>query len=854
MLVCHVIVAHVQTIGVKRPAFGTSGRQINVIVNAFKAEVANGNIYQYDVVTPDKLPPRLNYKLFKAMHEGPAANTFRSGPMVYDGRKIAFSSYELPFGQSAKFDVSLPHEGPPSTRPPKVYEIKLSKAAEINTEILRRFVLGQQTQDTPISTALSALNVALRMDPNLKYPFNTRSFFTEKGKKDIKAGLELWQGYFQSLRPSQNMLYVNIDISTGVMYKAGRLPELCLEYLRKPDVRYLGSIVDRERIRLQKFYTNVRFETKYARRQVLSIKKISKDSARSFVFTLRDGTSTTVENYFRTTHNVTLQFPTFPCVEVGSGALIPLELCHILPGQLCRRQFPEDKTSEMVDFARKPPQERLAAIREGLQVLEYGQSEYVRAFGLNISQAPMTIKARVLGAPTLQYGQGSRQADIAPRNGSWNLIDKKLFKAETVRRWAVVIFESPGRFNMPTVQGMIRGFIEGARACGMAVLDENPFINHANPHTGVANILRAAGASVKKQTGEPPNLIVVVLPEDGNIIYTAVKHFGDVQMGVATQCLKANKCGRAKPQYWGNVMLKVNAKLGGINAILKSSPLNDPNNPTIVLGADVIHPAPGADGRPSFTSLVSSVDSNTAKYIATSRVQEGRVEMIADLEEMVKNALTMHAGYRTHIDKLKPGLARLIFYRDGVSEGQFQQVLQQELPAIKAACTALNLRPKITLIVVGKRHHIRMFPQNPGDADPKSGNLPAGTTIDDGLGHPTENDYYQLTHGGLIGTSRPAHYSVLYDDSNFSVDALQSLSFALCHVYARATRSVSIPAPVYYADIVCSRAKNHFAPDANLESTEVESMTSEAATNQLARFKAEYKPLHQNISRSMYFM
>ena len=30
-----------------------------------------------------------------------------------------------------------------------------------------------------------------------------------------------------------------------------------------------------------------------------------------------------------------------------------------------------------------------------------------------------------------------------------------------------------------------------------------------------------------------------------------------------------------------------------------------------------------------------------------------------------------------------------------------------------------------------------------------------------------------------------------------SADGLQSLSFALCHVYARSTRSVSIPAPVY---------------------------------------------------------
>lgn len=72
-------------------------------------------------------------------------------------------------------------------------------------------------------------------------------------------------------------------------------------------------------------------------------------------------------------------------------------------------------------------------------------------------------------------------------------------------------------------------------------------------------------------------------------------------MGVATQCLKAQKCRNAKPQYWANVMLKyvsssirdwisaqagirVNAKLGGINSILDNFSINDPNNPTIVMG------------------------------------------------------------------------------------------------------------------------------------------------------------------------------------------------------------------------------------------------------------------------------
>ena len=48
--------------------------------------------------------------------------------------------------------------------------------------------------------------------------------------------------------------------------------------------------------------------------------------------------------------------------------MIPIELCTVLPGQLMRKQFPEDKTNDMVEFARKRPAERLAAIREGLQV------------------------------------------------------------------------------------------------------------------------------------------------------------------------------------------------------------------------------------------------------------------------------------------------------------------------------------------------------------------------------------------------------------------------------------------------------------------------------------------------------
>jgi hypothetical protein len=54
----------------------------------------------------------------------------------------------------------------------------------------------------------------------------------------------------------------------------------------------------------------------------------------------------------------------------------------------------------------------------------------------------------------------------------------------------------------------------------------------------------------------------------------------------------------------------------------------------------------------------------------------------------------------------------------------------------------------------------RFFPQNERDGDPKTGNCPAGTVVDRDVGHPTEFDFYLQSHGGLLGTSRPAHYSV----------------------------------------------------------------------------------------------
>jgi hypothetical protein len=81
------------------------------------------------------------------------------------------------------------------------------------------------------------------------------------------------------------------------------------------------------------------------------------------------------------------------------------------------------------------------------------------------------------------------------------------------------------------------------------------------------------------------------------------------------------------------------------------------------------------------------------------------------------------------------------------------QVLQHELTAIREACIKLepDYKPGITFIVVQKRHHTRLFCADLKEQSGRSGNIPAGTTVDIGITHPTEFDFYLCSHQGIQG-------------------------------------------------------------------------------------------------------
>ena len=61
----------------------------------------------------------------------------------------------------------------------------------------------------------------------------------------------------------------------------------------------------------------------------------------------------------------------------------------------------------------------------------------------------------------------------------------------------------------------------------------------------------------------------------------------------------------------------------------------------------------------------------------------------------------------------------LIIFRDGVGEGQYETVLEDEVRQIRRVYGG-----KLTLMIVGKRHHVRFFEEGSGNVDvtnPKTG-------------------------------------------------------------------------------------------------------------------------------------
>jgi len=836
---------------VKRPGAGKTGKPVRVRANFFEVtSFPLQNIHHYDVtIDPPSAPPAIYRKVWKTFEDLDGQGVLKGIRTVYDGRKNVFAPKLLPLGENhaGQFEVDLQEQGAPGAkkRSGGIFKIRIKKAGEVNMEELRRFLTGQSACTSNCLTAIMVLDVLIRHQPSLNYTTVGRSFFTPTDKRSLPNGAEVWQGFYQSARPTVGKMMINIDVSATLFYESGPLPDIVTKILGRRSLDDLRrGIPERELSKLEKIIKSLKIQVIHRGDKKLKYKidKLTPSSADRTVFKDDAGNEMSVAAYFAKQYNHRLAYPFLPCVVVRKNIFLPMEVCEVVPGQRYMKKANEKQTAEMIKFTCQKPNIRANKISQSFSVLQYSQNPQMQQFGMTVKPEMTIINARVLPTPRISYHASSQEPEFAPMAGAWNLKGKRVAQPSTLGSWSVVNFA--GAVPPQAVQRFIRELCQTFSDTGMNVVNKAPPISNADPNGDIEVTLKQAWLKAGNAAKANPQLIVCILPNTGVPLYAEIKRITDTVIGVPSQCLQSKHIADAKKQYCANVCLKVNMKLGGMNLFLP--PQQIPfisGRPTIVFGADVTHPAPGDMNRPSVAAVTASLDARASRYASAIRVQANRTEIIADLANMIKELLK--SFYQSCGQKPE----RMLFYRDGVSEGQFKQVMESEVAAIKAACLSLDptYRPSLTFIVVQKRHHARFFPMNQGDAD-RTGNCMPGTVVDTDIVHPFEFDFYLQSHAGLQGTSRPTHYHVLYDDNKFTSDSLQELTYRLCYIYGRATRAVSLVPAAYYADLVAARARFHRRGE-NWSDTDAtsESMDSEA---QMASF-AVVKP---DLQKVMYYM
>ncbi|KAG1867688.1 Piwi domain-containing protein [Suillus subluteus] len=794
-----------------RPGFGILGCPITLRANFFPVKLLKGPIYDYHLeITPSTDIKRIRARLFELLEQSDQEGWKEFLPFIsHDSSQKLVSKKRLPQPLDVQVQYYEDGEAGPNTRS-KTYTFAIIHTADLDVTRLTKYLSGDiESRNYDVQPLVAAVNLVLQTHAartGVRVGKN-RYFFPSQERFELALGIDAVKGFFTSARPAYNELMVNVGVCMTAFYKPGNLADAIMAFQRSSD----GAM-------LQRFTQKLKVTTSYlGYKQKKPIKKIMSTSARRTFFHCEEyHGKISVEEYFKKKYpHITLRHADdLPVVDISGpnskfSIYVPAELCEIETGQPFRGRLNDKETSNMIRFACNPPKVNADAIIErGLPTLGFTPETLgspLSGFGIAVDNNMAVIPGRELPPPRLSYG-GGRPPNV--NNGSWNIVDVKFHNGGAIKSWWVlVVREKDGRSvfsgaDDPILTDLWRGFGENSPNRSSLAADD----------PGRQQALDSIRQKIKQNISErgKPSFILVLLSRRDNYIYPGIKRICDVEVGVHTIHMLTDKVvgkdANKQDQYFSNVALKLNTKLGGINHVLDSDSLKWLTKAkTMVVGMDVTHPGPGSvEGTPSIAAVVASVDSSFVQFPASLRCQETKKEMITDLTSMMIDRLMFYA------EKNQTLPDRVFVYRDGVSEGQFNTVLEEELPKILEAFKRVPqrkpYRPLLTIIICGKRHHAKFWPTDSQFTD-RNGNTRPGTVVDRGITAVFDFDFYLQAHAGLQGHVKATHYTVVYDENRLGADELQQGTHTASYLYARATKAVSLVPAAYYADLACERGR-----------------------------------------------
>ncbi|KAJ0467239.1 hypothetical protein HanIR_Chr14g0683151 [Helianthus annuus] len=808
----------VMRVPMARRGLATKGQKIQLLTNHFKVNVSNveGHFFHYSVALfyEDGRPvdgKGVGRKVLDRVHET-YGSELAGKEFAYDGEKSLFTIGSLPRNKH-EFTVVL--EDVTSNRnngnaspenedrkrmrrqyQSKTFKVELSFAAKIPMQSIAQALRGQESENS--QEALRVLDIILRQHAAKKGCLLVRqSFFHNDVKNfaDVGGGVLGCRGFHSSFRTSQGGLSLNIDVSTTMIIQPGPVAKRTLKNLRVK-----ASPTNTE-------YKITGLSEKPCNEQLFSLKQKTKDENGE-----PETLEVTVYDYFVNYRKIDLRYSgELPCINVGRPkrpTYIPLELCSLVSLQRYTKSLTTLQRSSLVEKSRQKPQERMRVLKRCSSTIN---SNFTQVDGRVVLPLP-----------------------------SSSCSASKFVDPTKIEKWAVANFSA-----RCDIRNLVKDLIKcgGMKGNCIKLMMRAPPVEQGGPHVVVRDFL-------------VPHSSFFACSLRGRILTFMVGPWKKkclADFGIVTQCIAPM---RVNDQYLTNVLLKINAKLGGLNSMLAvehtpSIPLVS-KAPTIILGMDVSHGSPGQSDIPSIAAVVSSRHwPLISRYRASVRTQSPKVEMIDSLFKKVSDSQDdgimreLLLDFYVSSGKRKPD--QIIIFRDGVSESQFNQVLNIELDQIIEACKFLdeNWCPKFLVIIAQKNHHTKFF--QPGSPD----NVPPGTVIDNKVCHPRNNDFYMCAHAGMIGTTRPTHYHILYDEIGFSADDLQELVHNLSYVYQRSTTAISVVAPICYAHLAATQVGQFMKFEDRSETSSSHGGTG--VTSAGAVPVPQLPRLQENVSNSMFF-
>ncbi|KYM80325.1 Protein argonaute-2 [Atta colombica] len=773
---------------------GKIGKNISVFTNMYQIIFSDKfvtNAVHYDIVIrpidekPNKTETNKEIKLPKILcrniFEQCRNKHFSKRFPAYDGKKNAYSANELPFSNYMQ-DVFwfLNEKGQK-----KQYEITLNKVAYIDLSWIKNLKPG--LAENKDRTALQVLDIIMRHAPESRFINVGRSLYWNIDKiEPLGGGLTLAHGGFLSgvlgWQP-----YLNVDVAHKGFTMTLKVLQYISDVTRIKEENLSYNVIMKYRNKILNFLKGLKviyaIPNSPISKRTYRVLDLWPDSCDSHTFTSSDVTYT-ITKYFRDIKRYNIKRTDLPTLHVGKTfnggkVLVPLELCTIVGGQAVNKKLDEQQTTNMIRKAATAAPIRKQNIEAAFQKLEINRSSVMeKEFNLSVSTEMQKVDARVLPPPGLKYANSTMTVE----KGIWRLQQFNQAKSLGPNSWTILILAD--RIFDNEIHLFVTELQKNAKIVGMTIgKPESPFKRFdTNDLRGITNYFNQY---------KHLQLIIVIISD-----YT------DITYGVLTQCIKCKTVKSCNAATIKNLLQKINSKLNGINHILDKMPSCLSNYSCMLVGADVTHPAPDSKSIPSIAAVAASRNNSAFQYNVTLRLQPPKEEMILDLEAIILSQLNIY------YQETKSPPRRLIYYRDGVSEGQLPQVMFYEINAIKNAIKRFNKdNIEVTCMVVQKRHHVRLFPANQHETDDRNGNVRAGTIVDTTITHPDHIDFYLVSHASIQGTARPTKYRCICNDSKFNEDQLEEMTYFLCHMYARCTRSVSYPAPTYYAHLAAFRGR-----------------------------------------------